>query len=62
MAVNESRNMHAELVQGVMDGSYIDSTPDRGGQVEGTEEGERRNWPTYARADEIPALKRVITG
>lgn len=50
MAVNETRSMGAEFHQGVIDESYIQLTPDRGG-VQSVIPTDRLTWPTYAQAE-----------
>lgn len=51
MAVNNTRNNEAELRQGVMDGSFMSSTPNRGGVVE-PQPDDRSTWPNYGQADQ----------
>jgi hypothetical protein len=50
MAVNDSRSMNADFHQGVVDRSYIQLTPDRGGEVENPPI-ERLAWPHYGSAE-----------
>jgi hypothetical protein len=49
MAVNESRSMNGEFHQGVIDRSYIQLAPDRGGVP--TVPVDRLSWPTYQQAE-----------
>ncbi len=51
MAVNESRSMNGEFHQGVVDRSYIQLTPDRGG-AQSVVPLERLEWPQYAHAEQ----------
>lgn len=50
MAVNRSRDMVAELHQGVIDNTYIQLAPNRGGVH--PVPTERLAWPTYMRAEQ----------
>ena len=50
MAVNSERSMNADFHQGVIDRSYIQLTPDRGGVVENPPI-DRLGWPTYRQAE-----------
>ena len=50
MAVNDERSMNADFRQGVVDRSYIQLTPDRGG-VENPP-SDRMSWPTYRAAEQ----------
>ena len=52
MAVNRSRDMVSELHQGVIDNTYIQLAPNRGGSH--PVEAEKMSWPTYARAEQKP--------
>lgn len=48
MAINQSRDMHAELMEGITDGSVMKLGGGmRGGEIEHQNE-ERLEWPTYA--------------
>ena len=47
MAVNASRNMNAELEQGLRDGSYMQLHPGWGGESMRNPAIERMSWPTY---------------
>ena len=49
MAVNQTRNMTAELHQGIEENSYMQLTPNRGGVIEHVPY-DRLTWPTYAQA------------
>jgi hypothetical protein len=49
MAVNDSRSMTTEFVQGTVDSTYIALTPDRG--VVENPPVDRLDWPQYARAE-----------
>lgn len=51
MAINASRNMNAELEQGLRDGSYMQLHPDWGGSMSNME-AERLTWPTYKQAEQ----------
>jgi len=51
MAKNESRSMGGEFAQGVVDNTYIQLTPDRGGVVENPPV-DRLAWPSYAQAEQ----------
>lgn len=53
MAVNRSRDMVSELHQGVIDNTYIQLAPNRGGVH--PVETERLSWPTYQRAEQRAA-------
>ena len=50
MAVNDERSMNADFHQGVIDRSYIQLAPDRGGIVE-YPPVDRLLWPTYRAAE-----------
>lgn len=50
MAVNRSRDMVSELHQGVIDNTYIQLAPNRGGVH--PVEAEKMSWPTYQRAEQ----------
>lgn len=50
MAVNNSRNMRAELELGLVEGTYMQLAPMRGGEIENYNE-ERLEWPTYAQVE-----------
>ena len=50
MSVNRSRDMVSELHQGIVDNTYIQLAPNRGGQH--PVEAEKMGWPTYARAEQ----------
>lgn len=51
MAVNDSRSMIAELHQGLIDNTYIQLTPNRGGNVENPPVA-RMTWPIYGQAEQ----------
>ena len=51
MAVNESRNMSSEFMQGTVDSTYMMLVPDRGGVVENPNI-ERLGWPIYKQAEQ----------
>jgi hypothetical protein len=51
MAINASRNMNAELAQGLRDGSYMQLHPDWGGPIAHSH-AERLTWPTYKQAEQ----------
>jgi hypothetical protein len=51
MAVNNTRSMNGDFHQGVIDNSYIQLTPDRGGLVEWPPV-DRLTWPTYRQAEQ----------
>ena len=50
MAQNRSRDLHTELQQGIIDNSYMQLTPNRGGDIEDPRT-ERLTWPTYAQVE-----------
>ena len=50
MAVNRSRDCSVELHQGVVDHTYMQLAPDRGGIVE-NRNIDRLTWPTYVQAE-----------
>lgn len=50
MAVNTSRNMRAELEQGLKDGKYMHIAPDWG--VNSHPPVERLSWPTYRQVEQ----------
>ena len=52
MAVNESRSMNADFHQGVIDRTYIQLNPDRGGVIS-VAPTERLAWPTYTNAEQL---------
>jgi hypothetical protein len=52
MAVNRSRDMNAELQQGIIDSSYISITPDR--DCVENPQLDRLEWPQYAHAEMWP--------
>lgn len=47
---NQTRSEGAEFAQGVVDNTYIQLTPNRGGVVENPPY-ERMTWPSYAQAE-----------
>ena len=51
MAVNDSRSMNGEFLDGSADNTYITITPDRGGVVENPPL-DRLSWPTYRQAEQ----------
>jgi hypothetical protein len=51
MAVNESRSMNGEFHQGIVDRTYIQLDPERGGVISVTQT-ERLTWPTYRQAEQ----------
>ena len=51
MAVNESRSMSGEFHQGVVDRTYIQLDPERGGVI-AVPQSERLTWPTYRQAEQ----------
>lgn len=59
MAVNESRNMSREFVQGAIDNTYMTVAPDRGGVVEQTN-SDRMSWPTYKHAEQHAVYPKVL--
>ena len=51
MAVNQSRSMSDEFLQGTTDNTYIDLVPNRGGVLSNIP-SERLAWPSYGMADQ----------
>lgn len=49
MAINQSRNLRQELLEGLTENSYMRLAPNRGGVVENPN-AERMSWPTYQQA------------
>ena len=52
MAVNSERSMNVDFHQGVIDRSYIQLTPDRGGIVENPPV-ERLAWPRFGYCEQL---------
>jgi hypothetical protein len=46
----QDRSMQAEFSQGIVDNSYIQLAPNRGGQIENYPI-DRLSWPTYRQAE-----------
>lgn len=59
MAVNQSRNMSREFVQGSTDSTYMTVLPDRGGEVE-QNNADRLSWPIYKQAEQHVSLPKVL--
>lgn len=51
MAVNQTRSMSGDFMQGTVDSSYISIAPDRGGVV-ASMPTERMSWPTFMQAEQ----------
>ena len=50
MAINQSRDLRQELLEGLTENSYMRLAPNRGGVVENPN-AERMSWPTYQQAE-----------
>ena len=59
MAVNESRSMRQELLQGATDGSYKSRHPDRGGEIE---ENDAKQLSSFYESIEMPLAVRDQPG
>lgn len=58
MAVNSSRNMRAELEQGLRDGTYMQLNPDW--SINANPDVDRLTWPTYRQVEQHKEAPHIV--